>query len=149
MPDVQVVVAGPGGDAKEGEREDEEDGVEGGEHLQEVSERRQHVELLPRQHLHGRMGQILKTVIGTSEVFPEARFVGVPGTRILCERPQFAGSHNLMYVQPHLDRDNVSEYSEDPEGGGEDALDEELDDPEHLPILPGGGGLIVIRHLEK
>ena len=79
--------------------------------------------------------------------------MGVPGTRILWERPQFAGSHNLMYVQPHLDRDNVSEYSEDPEGGGEDALDEELDDPEHLPILPGGGGggggLLVIRHLEK
>ena len=74
-PDVVVVVRGPGGDAEEGEREEEEDGVEGGEHLQEVSERRQHVELLPRQHLHGRMdgwmGQILKTVIGKSEsVFP-------------------------------------------------------------------------------
>ena len=52
-PDVVVVVRGPGGDAEEGEREEEEDGVEGGEHLQEVSERRQHVELLPRQHLHG------------------------------------------------------------------------------------------------
>ena len=53
MPDVQVVVAGPGGDAKEGEREDEEDGVEGGEHLQEVAERGQHVQLLPRQNLGG------------------------------------------------------------------------------------------------
>ena len=50
-PDVVVVVRGPGGDAEEGEREEEEDGVEGGEHLQEVAERGQHVQLLPRQHL--------------------------------------------------------------------------------------------------
>ena len=55
MPDVQVVVAGPGGDAEEGEREDEEDGVEGGEHLEEVAERGQHVQLLPRQHLEKRV----------------------------------------------------------------------------------------------
>ena len=51
LPDVVVVVVGPCGDAEEGEGEEEEDGVEGGEHLQQVAERRQHVQLLPRQNL--------------------------------------------------------------------------------------------------
>ena len=55
-PDVVVVVRGPGGDAEEGEREEEEDGVEGGEHLQEVSERGQHVQLWLRQHLRQKYG---------------------------------------------------------------------------------------------
>ena len=40
-------MVGPCGDAEEGEGEEEEDGVEGREHLQEVAERRQHVQLLP------------------------------------------------------------------------------------------------------
>ena len=46
-------MVGPCGDAEEGEGEEEEDGVEGREHLQEVAERRQHVQLLPRQNLQG------------------------------------------------------------------------------------------------
>ena len=60
LPDVVVVVVGPCGDAEEGEGEEEEDGVEGREHLQQVAERRQHVQLLPRQNLGGNQMKYIK-----------------------------------------------------------------------------------------
>ena len=52
-----IIGGGPRGDAEEGDGEDEEVGVEGRQHLEQVPEAGSHVQVSRRQHLERHLGR--------------------------------------------------------------------------------------------